>query len=58
MLEEAGVVGRLGRCLGVFENEEHKHRTEVFVLIVTEELPEWDDSKTIGRKRQWFNVSL
>lgn len=39
-----------------FQSEEHKHRTEVFVLIVTEELPEWDDSKTIGRKRQWFTI--
>jgi len=57
ILEEAGVVGRLGRCLGVFENEEHKHRTEVFVLIVSEELEEWDDSKTIGRKRQWFSIT-
>ncbi|CAG9805278.1 unnamed protein product [Chironomus riparius] len=56
VLEEAGVIGRLGRCLGVFDNEEHKHRTEVFVLIVTQELEEWDDSKTIGRKRQWFSL--
>ncbi|KAG5681633.1 hypothetical protein PVAND_011049 [Polypedilum vanderplanki] len=56
VLEEAGVIGRLGRCLGVFENEEHKHRTEVYVLIVTQELEEWDDSKTIGRKRQWFSI--
>jgi len=57
ILEEAGVVGRLGRCLGVFENEEHKHRTEVFVLIVSQELPEWDDSINIGRKRQWFSIT-
>ncbi|CAO1403682.1 unnamed protein product [Diamesa hyperborea] len=56
VLEEAGVIGRLGRCLGVFENQEHKHRTEVFVLIVTQELEEWDDSRTIGRKRQWFTI--
>ncbi|KAJ8895739.1 hypothetical protein PR048_001077 [Dryococelus australis] len=48
VMEEAGVCGKLGRCLGVFENTEHKHRTEVFVLVVTEELPEWEDSKTIG----------
>ncbi len=26
-MEEAGVVGNLGRCLGVFENPERKHRT-------------------------------
>jgi len=56
VLEEAGVVGKLGRCLGMFENREHKHRTEVFVLLVTEELEEWEDSKSIGRKRQWFTI--
>ncbi|XP_055689767.1 diphosphoinositol polyphosphate phosphohydrolase 2 [Lutzomyia longipalpis] len=56
VLEEAGVVGQLGRCLGVFENREHMHRTEVFVLTVTKELDEWEDSRSIGRKRQWFSV--
>lgn len=24
--------------------------------MVTEELEEWEDSKTIGRKRQWFTI--
>ncbi|XP_055642361.1 diphosphoinositol polyphosphate phosphohydrolase 1 [Toxorhynchites rutilus septentrionalis] len=56
VLEEAGVIGSLGRCLGIFENSEHKHRTEVFVMVVTQELEEWEDSKTIGRKRQWFSI--
>ncbi|XP_035905105.1 diphosphoinositol polyphosphate phosphohydrolase 1 [Anopheles stephensi] len=56
VLEEAGVMGELGRCLGVFENTEHMHRTEVFVMVVTQELDEWEDSKTIGRKRQWFSI--
>lgn len=32
------------------------HRTEVFVLTVTKELDEWEDSRSIGRKRQWFSV--
>ncbi|XP_059470643.1 diphosphoinositol polyphosphate phosphohydrolase NUDT4B [Neocloeon triangulifer] len=59
--EEAGVVGELGRCLGIFEscnvqNEERKHRTEVFVMTVTEELSEWEDSKNIDRKRKWFAI--
>lgn len=49
-------MGELGRCLGIFENIEHKHRTEVFVMVVTQELEEWEDSKTIGRKRQWFSI--
>jgi len=56
VLEEAGVVGNLGRSLGVFESREHKHRTEVFVMTVTEELEEWEDSRTIGRVRKWFNI--
>ncbi|XP_022184113.1 diphosphoinositol polyphosphate phosphohydrolase 1 isoform X2 [Nilaparvata lugens] len=56
VIEEAGVVGTLGRCLGVFENDERKHRTEVFVLVVTEELPEWEDSRSIGRQRKWFSL--
>ncbi|XP_066997567.1 diphosphoinositol polyphosphate phosphohydrolase 1 [Anabrus simplex] len=56
VLEEAGVSGVLGRRLGVFENAERKHRTEVYVLLVTEELPEWEDSKVMGRKRKWFTV--
>lgn len=76
VLEEAGVVGVLGRCLGVFEvtnwwwcfkfpsiisvtlfqNREHKHRTKVFVMQVTEELENWEDSRQIGRKRQWFTI--
>ncbi|XP_018911489.1 diphosphoinositol polyphosphate phosphohydrolase 1 isoform X2 [Bemisia tabaci] len=54
--EEAGVIGKLGRCLGVFENHDRKHRTQVFVLIVTEELPDWEDSRNIGRQRKWFTM--
>lgn len=38
------------------QNSEHMHRTEVFVMVVTQELDEWEDSKTIGRKRQWFTI--
>lgn len=58
VIEEAGVVGTLGRCLGVFEvgNDERKHRTEVFVMIVKEELAEWEDSRSIGRQRKWFTL--
>lgn len=56
VLEEAGVVGTLGRCLGMFENFEHKHRTKVFVMNVTEELADWEDSRNMNRKRQWFTI--
>lgn len=32
------------------------HRTEVFVMTVTEELEEWEDSRSMDRKRKWFSV--
>ncbi|KAI4825548.1 hypothetical protein KUCAC02_021228 [Chaenocephalus aceratus] len=55
--EEAGVKGKLGRLLGIFEqNKDSKHRTYVYTLIVTETLEDWEDSVKIGRKRKWFNV--
>lgn len=54
--EEAGVKGTLGRLVGVFENHERKHRTYVYVLIVTEVLEDWEDSVNIGRKREWFKI--
>ncbi|KAA0720816.1 Diphosphoinositol polyphosphate phosphohydrolase 2 [Triplophysa tibetana] len=57
VFEEAGVKGKLGRLLGVFEqNQDRKHRTYVYVLTVTEALDDWEDSVTIGRKREWFSV--
>nr|XP_008535889.1 PREDICTED: diphosphoinositol polyphosphate phosphohydrolase 2 [Equus przewalskii] len=54
--EEAGVKGKLGRLLGIFENQDRKHRTYVYVLTVTEILEDWEDSVNIGRKREWFKV--
>ncbi|XP_046889569.1 nudix (nucleoside diphosphate linked moiety X)-type motif 4a isoform X2 [Hypomesus transpacificus] len=55
--EEAGVKGKLGRLLGVFEhNQDRKHRTYVYVLTVTETLEDWEDSLKIGRKRKWFKI--
>ncbi|XP_069830339.1 diphosphoinositol polyphosphate phosphohydrolase 2 isoform X3 [Dendropsophus ebraccatus] len=55
--EEAGVKGKLGRLLGIFEqNQDRKHRTYVYVLTVTEVLEDWEDSVNIGRKREWFKV--
>ncbi|XP_078112844.1 nudix (nucleoside diphosphate linked moiety X)-type motif 4a [Sander vitreus] len=55
--EEAGVKGKLGRLLGIFEqNKDRKHRTYVYTLIVTETLEDWEDSVNIGRKRKWFKV--
>ncbi|KAM9312739.1 LOW QUALITY PROTEIN: diphosphoinositol polyphosphate phosphohydrolase 2 [Gastrophryne carolinensis] len=60
--EEAGVKGKLGRLLGIFENQDRKHRTYVYVLTVTEVMEDWEDSVNIGkcrshfRKREWFKV--
>nr|XP_012805739.2 diphosphoinositol polyphosphate phosphohydrolase NUDT4B [Jaculus jaculus] len=55
--EEAGVKGKLGRLLGIFEqNQDRKHRTYVYVLTVTEILEDWEDSVNIERKRDWFKV--
>ncbi|XP_074167337.1 diphosphoinositol polyphosphate phosphohydrolase 1 isoform X2 [Sminthopsis crassicaudata] len=47
--EEAGVKGTLGRLVGIFENQERKHRTYVYVLIVTEVLEDWEDSVNIAQ---------
>jgi diphosphoinositol-polyphosphate diphosphatase len=52
--EEAGVVGCLGRCLGVFDNNERRHRTKVFVLRVHELLDCYEDKGL--RKRAWFSI--
>ena len=43
-LEEAGVVGKLGRCLGIFENKERRHRTSVYILTVEQMLEQYDVS--------------
>lgn len=55
--EEAGVQGRLGRFLGVFESINRKHRTSVYILIVDKELEDWEEQKAFGRKRKWFALS-
>ncbi|GCC26790.1 hypothetical protein chiPu_0005210 [Chiloscyllium punctatum] len=54
--EEAGVKGTLGRLVGIFENRDRKHRTYVYVLVITEVLEDWEDSVNIGRKREWFKI--
>uniref|UniRef100_A0A3B3INQ6 diphosphoinositol-polyphosphate diphosphatase n=1 Tax=Oryzias latipes TaxID=8090 RepID=A0A3B3INQ6_ORYLA len=42
-------------CLGE-QNQDRKHRTYVYTLIVTETLEDWEDSVNIGRKRKWFKI--
>lgn len=55
--EEAGVKGRLGRFLGVFESVNRKHRTSVYILIVDKEYEDWEEHIVLGRKRKWFNLN-
>ncbi|XP_037243942.1 diphosphoinositol polyphosphate phosphohydrolase 2 isoform X4 [Falco biarmicus] len=50
--EEAGVKGKLGRLLGIFENQDRKHRTYVYVLTVTEILEDWEDSVNIVSRNE------
>jgi hypothetical protein len=32
-----------------YQNSERRQRTAVYVMIVTEEMPEWEDSMKIGK---------
>ena len=36
------------------QNQERRHRTAVYVMIVTEELAEWDDARNIGKRSVCF----
>lgn len=54
--EEAGVKGQVVRFLGVFQNNDRKHRTAVFELIVEEIADDWEESRVMGRRRHWFSI--
>jgi len=54
--EEAGVKGQIVRFFGVFQNNERKHRTAVFELIVEEIADDWEESRVMGRRRHWFSI--
>ncbi|KAK7100144.1 diphosphoinositol polyphosphate phosphohydrolase 1-like [Littorina saxatilis] len=56
VMEEAGVRGRIGRQIGIFENEERKNRTWVYTFHVEELMEDWVDLQRINRKRQWFTL--
>lgn len=43
------------KFISVRQNYEHKHRTKVYVMHVTDELADWEDSRNMDRKRQWFS---
>ncbi|KAH9523778.1 Nudix hydrolase 3, partial [Bulinus truncatus] len=54
--EEAGATGTLGRFLGIFENNERKIRTSVYVFYVENLQEHWTESKSLARRRQWFSL--
>ena len=51
--EEAGMVGRLGRCLG--QLDDGRTHTTMFVLHVEEELETFDE---MWRERRWFSLGV
>jgi len=53
-LEEGGAIGRIGRCLGTFDNADRRHRTKVFVLYVNRLADEYEEKDV--RKRKWFSL--
>jgi len=53
-LEEGGAVGRIGRYLGTFDNDDRRHRTKVFVLFVQRLEDDYEDKDR--RKRKWFSL--
>lgn len=57
LYEEAGVKGRIIRQLGIFDNDERKNRTSVFVVLVEEEFDDWDEKRLLGRQRNWHKIS-
>lgn len=55
VLEEAGVVARVLQRVGEFKDDKRRHRTTVFLLVVQEELREWEDGFS-GRRREWMRI--
>lgn len=59
LLEEAGVTGKVIGTLGPFDDitvNGTKHRTSVYIFVVTEEFDLWEDKLRIGRTRKWFPI--
>jgi ADP-ribose pyrophosphatase YjhB (NUDIX family) len=53
--EEAGLLGRLGRCMGELYEERNRSHTTMYALHVEEELSAWDES---SRERRWFSLGV
>mmetsp|Transcript_36575 Transcript_36575/g.60578 ORF Transcript_36575/g.60578 Transcript_36575/m.60578 type:complete len:207 (-) Transcript_36575:156-776(-) len=52
-MEEAGVTGKLGRCLGCLQDQ--KANTTMFALHVEEELSRFAED---WRSRRWYNIGV
>ena len=46
------------RYLGTFENLLRKHRTAVYILVVTEELEQWEDKKMMGKLISYHDIEI
>ncbi|CAO4360486.1 hypothetical protein L5515_000436 [Caenorhabditis briggsae] len=55
LMEEAGVRATIVKSIGMFQDDTRKHRTQVFLMEVSEELDTWEENE-YGRQRIWMNV--
>uniref|UniRef100_A0A1I7UEL4 diphosphoinositol-polyphosphate diphosphatase n=1 Tax=Caenorhabditis tropicalis TaxID=1561998 RepID=A0A1I7UEL4_9PELO len=55
LMEEAGVRATTLKKMGMFQDDVRKHRTQVFLMEVSEELQTWEENE-YGRQRIWMNL--
>lgn len=55
--EEAGVKARTLELIGLFQDDDRKHRTTVFLMEVEEELSVWEEGEH-GRRRIWLPLNV
>ncbi|KAL6732331.1 hypothetical protein Aduo_003101 [Ancylostoma duodenale] len=55
--EEAGVKARAVEVIGLFQDDDRKHRTTVFLMEVEEELSVWEEGEH-GRRRIWLPLNV
>ncbi|CAD6184485.1 unnamed protein product [Caenorhabditis auriculariae] len=55
LMEEAGVRAQTVELIGVFQDDIRKHRTQVFLMKVSEELQKWQEGE-FGRQRTWMSL--
>ncbi|CAI2322520.1 unnamed protein product [Caenorhabditis sp. 36 PRJEB53466] len=55
LMEEAGVRANTLKKIGTFQDDVRMHRTQVFLMEVSEELQHWEENE-YGRQRIWMNL--